>query len=61
MKELPRDYARCANDSCDLRHNCLRHVPRPRKVADVEGYSFTDWRGGTDCCGYIDREEEDEV
>lgn len=28
MKNLPNDYSRCINDTCELRNNCLRYTDK---------------------------------
>lgn len=39
----------------------MRFIPPGIKRIDAfVAQRFTDWRGGPDCCGYIDREDEDE-
>lgn len=55
---LPYDVARCAvthgNYHCPLKRHCLRRLDKGR----AEYQAFTAFKGGVDCDGFIDVQED---
>lgn len=52
MRQLPFDYARCANEECPLRSKCLRALSPGHPTYQ----SYAAFEGGEDCHGFIEDE-----